>query len=197
MREVLDIIQGEGQSLETSHLGRLMQRVQGAFNAQQSAHGFVPGEPGILTPSTNNTSNTSGDRSDLATTREICQITPSLMRTSRQLATAAGPSDTLQVSYSDELDEQSNAATTRDGAPMVPYISHFPETNDVPAFEQPDDFAPVPFRGFTAPTPPFDFDQHEIRHGYSDFRDFNFAREDLDGTLDLRGSYGASEERFQ
>jgi hypothetical protein len=190
-REVLEIIQGEAQSPEAFNFSRLMQRVQEAFNAQQSAHGFAPPEPGILTPSTSNTSNTSnasGGPSNRATTRELYQRTPSLVRTTRQLASATGSGDLLQVPNSDELDEQSDSAMVSDGPSMFPsFTSHFSfsETKEFPAFEQPDECRSVPFRGFTAPTTEFDFDQDPFDQVYSDLHDFDFPLQNPDDIPDL------------
>lgn len=72
-----------------------------------------------------------------------------------------------------------------DGTPILPYISHFSDSNNFASFEQLDEGEPVYFRGFAAPAPQLDFDQHRIDEEYADFDDFNFPQQNLDGMLDL------------
>jgi len=188
-REVLEIIQEEAQLPDTVDFNRLIQRVQGAFNAQlstQTAHGFVPRTPSVLTPSTSNTSNTSGGRSSKVTTRDVYQRTPSVLRTSRLVASATRSGDTLLVSSSEELDEPSEFAITGDESSFLPfYTAHVSETNDFSASGQPQAFPVVSFRGFTARTERFDFDQDYVGEEQSDSHNFSFSPPNLDDILGL------------
>ncbi|KAE9371696.1 hypothetical protein N431DRAFT_467857 [Stipitochalara longipes BDJ] len=184
-RDILEIIRAEAQSPGEFDVGRLLQRVEATFNTQQSAHAEAPG---ILTPSTSDTShtsNTSGGLSNRATTREICQGTPSVTRTSRRLASATGCDNALQVPDINELDEPSDSAMTNDGTSMSLYTSHFSGSNNFPAFDQANEYAPVHFRGFGAPMPQLDSDPYQIDQEYYDFHDFDIPQPNLDSILNL------------
>jgi len=115
----------------------------------------------------------------------MCQRTPSVTRTTRQLASVTGCGETLQVPYIDEVDERSDSTMGVDGTPTLPYVSQFPESDNFASFDQPDESAPVYFRGFAAPVPQLDFGQHQIDQEYADLDDFNFPQQDLDSMLNL------------
>lgn len=153
----MEIIREEAQSLDSFDFNRLIQRVQGAFNTTETTDGLTPPRHGILTPSTSNTSKSSGDRSSNVITQEILEKTPSAQRASRLVASATG----LQVPSSDEPSEMSDFGTTSDGSPLISVdTSHASEMHDVPVWKGPGACEPMPFPDFTAPTREFDVDEY-------------------------------------
>ena len=183
-REVLGILQEAAQSRDNINFNRVIQLVEGSFNAQRftpAAHGSTPQTPGVLTPST---SNSSGSRFSQVTRRDISRNTPSVLRTSRLVASATGPGDLLPGTegFGNEL---GLALTVDDSSYPSLHTSQYSEP--FLGFELPQTYPVIPFRGFTTPIED-DVDFYEAGEGLSSFHHFDFSLpDDENGIMGIRG----------
>jgi hypothetical protein len=185
-REVLGILQEAAQSRDNINFNRVIQRVEESFNAQRftpAARGSTPQTPGVLTPST---SNSSGSRFSQVTRQDVWRNTPSVLRTSRLVASATGPGDLLPSTegFGNEL----GLALTVDDSSYPPlHTSHGFEPNRFLGFELPQTYPVIPFRGFTPPIED-DVDLYQVGQGLPSFHHFDFSLpDDENGIMGLRG----------
>jgi hypothetical protein len=185
-REVLGILQEAAQSRGNINLHQVRQQVEESFNAQRftpAARGSTPQTPGVLTPST---SNSSGSRFSQVMRQDVWRNTPSVLRTSRLVASATGPGNLLPSTegFGNEL----GLALTVDDSSYPPlHTSHGSEANRFSEFELPQTYPVIPFRGFTTPIED-DVDLYHAGEGLSSFHHFDFSLPgDENGIMDLRG----------
>lgn len=169
----MGILQEVAQSQDNIISDRVIQRVEESFNAQRlvpAARGSIPQTPGVLTPST---TNSSGSRFSQVTRQDVSRNTPSVLRTSRRVASVTGPGDLLASteSFGDDL---GLALTVEDSSYPPLYTSHGSESQMFLGFELPQTYPVVPFRGFTTPIED-DVNVYQAGEGLSDLHHFHFS----------------------
>ena len=166
-RELLEIIQWETRSPNDINVPRLLQRVDGAFNAQLSDRNLTlmaPQTPIMLTPSTSNDSNPSTDKSSQTKRLEAVIESPSLKRSSEKVVMKTDSKD-VKVSSSGLVEP----STFLSKGPPVFNLNHSNLSNGSDELLESTEFS-IPIQSFKDDVQPFDFEQIELEDPFNTFK---------------------------
>lgn len=156
----------ETRSPNDIDVSKLLQRVDGAFNAQLSDPNLAlmtPQTPMMLTPSTSNDSNPSTDKSSQTKRQEAVIETPSLKRSSERVVMTTDSKD-VKVSSSELVEPPAFLSK----GPPVFNLNHSNLSNGSDELLESTELS-IPIRSFKDDVQPFDFEQIELEDPFDTF----------------------------